>query len=234
VATRFYLPASGAAPVTPAAWATGWEKTTGAVWRPCSTTKSNTALADTALVGHTVIGSDVALVGFVTAPLAAGFTTSADTISAVVRGLESNLLYNGILNIMIRVISNDGSSVIATMYSGSSSSGVSATVGAENEEFVATASTRIKNALTVSNVSGSTGNRLSIEIGARQFSTRADTVTLRFGDPTGTADFALTGDLTTDLCPWVELSANLTFTGAATGPPPADTRRSALRPLLVR
>jgi hypothetical protein len=164
VSTRFYLPASGAAPVTPAAWATGWEKTTGAVWRPCSTTKSNTALADTALVGHTVIGSDVALVGFVTAPLAAGFTTSADTISTVVRGLESNLLYNGILNIMVR----------------------------------------------------------------------ADTVTLRFGDPTGTADFALTGDLTTDLCPWVELSANLTFTGAATGPPPADTRRSALRPLLVR
>ena len=32
-----------------------------------------------------------------------------------------------------------------------------------------------------------------------------------FGDPTATSDFALTAGLTTDLVPWAEISANLTF-----------------------
>ena len=36
-------------------------------------------------------------------------------------------------------------------------------------------------------------------------------VTWRFGDPTGTADFALTSGLTTDLDPWWEISADPTF-----------------------
>jgi hypothetical protein len=105
-----------------------------------------------------------------------------------------------------RVVSGDGGTVRGTVWVGT-------TVTAE---FSTSRLTRHVNALAGSSVSAQAGDRLVFEIGAQGAtpSTAYDAM-LRFGDPAATGDFTLEADSSSDLCPWVELSSNLSFSVAA-------------------
>lgn len=211
MATRFYLPASGSAPisVTPAAY---WDLTTSYIARPTGTTKSNTALAaGTARANTGSLPSSTLDVQFVSGPLTA--QTISGTLSMVLMGLESFTSANAWLDVVVRVVSGDGVLERGVLWAGSPNDTESSSGGAENEEFSLSNETRIKNAVTLSSVDASSGDRVVIEVGARYATTNtARTTTRRYGDPSAGTDYALTSGLTsTTGVPWVEFSATLAF-----------------------
>lgn len=91
---------------------------------------------------------------------------------------------------------------------------------ATSTEFplMASAATRIHSARVngATAFSSQAGDRIIIEIGLHGVTPAAELTQMRIGDPSGTADFALTAALTTDLCPWVQLSRDVTFGAAQT------------------
>jgi hypothetical protein len=93
-----------------------------------------------------------------------------------------------------------------------------ATVMATSTEFpvIANAATRIHNGTSIPSFAANAGDRLVIELGIHGVTPANETMQMRVGDPTGTADFALTAALTTDLDPWCEFSQDLTFGAPAT------------------
>ncbi len=196
--TRFYLPISGAAAQSPAVDA-AWEGSrTGFARYPARTTKSNTALTDLAGQFPSISTQQICWGQWVSDTLAVDQTISG-TVSIVVRGLEAAAGVDGHLAYSIRVIKPDGTA-----------RGTLLLHHTQTTEFTTSAETRIGNAQAVTTVAALAGDRIVIEIGVHGVTPLTGTdATLRFGDPTGTADFALTSGLTTDLVPWVELSAAL-------------------------
>ena len=77
--------------------------------------------------------------------------------------------------------------------------------------LIASAATRIHSAISLTSVAALSGDRIVMEIGLHGVTPAAEAIQMRSGDPTATADFALTSALTTDLDPWFELSQTLTF-----------------------
>lgn len=87
MATRFYLPSTGAADVTPLA-PTGWSETTGFDILKCVTTRISSAMANKQRVTSlTAAGTRCLLRQYVSNPIAA--QTIAGTVKGTVRGLES-------------------------------------------------------------------------------------------------------------------------------------------------
>lgn len=205
MATRFYLPASGTSPLASQAVDSTWEGSASTFFRaPLGTSKTNTALTNFAAVfGSTATRQDC-WAQWASEPLSRchRFTT-ADTISMVVRGLEDNAAVDGHLAYVVRVVSGDGSVVRGTL----------ATYMATSTELTTSALTRIHNARAFAgSVIAFAGDRIVVEIGSHGVTPSTSyNLTWRFGDPTGTSDFALTAGLTTDLCPWVEFSQTLSF-----------------------
>lgn len=211
MATRFYLPASGTAAVSPA-FGSGWNTTTGASRHPAVTAKSGTALANgTARTKVSQAGAQNVLDRqYVSAPLNA--QTISGTFSAWVQGLESTTAADAWLQIVIRVVSGDGATQRGVLYAGSTATAVSATAGAENQEFGTALASRIKSALALTSVAAQAGDRLVIEVGYRAITANTNTATLRYGDPTGSTDPTLSaGSTSTTTPPYVELSQDLVF-----------------------
>lgn len=122
------------------------------------------------------------------------------TLSMVLRGLENATTTNVFLAYVLRAFSADGLTALATLASSMTNAGT---------EFVATAATRIFNAIALTAATLNQPWRLVIDVGGHaQAPTVAGTYTYRAGNNAAT-DFALTSALTTDLNPWIELSANL-------------------------
>ncbi|HET7713922.1 MAG TPA: hypothetical protein VFK94_06955 [Patescibacteria group bacterium] len=211
MATRFYLPSTGTPPVGLPGLPSGW--TAGDVPEielPGPTTKSNTALTNYTVGETTASVTNIPIAAFISAPLTA--QTISGTFSAVVRGLESNAGADDSLQVGIVLIDNLGTTIKSTLYGGHAAA-LNTTAGALGQEFLTSAATRIFNAVALTSQTAVLGDRLAIVVGYRTHDTVTTNrnTTLRFGDPTATADFALTAGLTTDLCPWVEFSANLSF-----------------------
>lgn len=220
MATRFYLPDTGTAPFA-AADATilnaAWEQSAGYSTLPTDTVKSNTAhtAGSPRAKNSTTANNDRLDRVYVSSKQLAAGTIAAGTFSAVIRTIQSAATTDAWLQIMIRVVSSDGTVSRGVIYGGSTATTESATAGDEAQEYATSSQTRIKNALATSAVTAQAGDRIQIEIGARiNGTTTSDTFTHRYGDETATADFALTAGLTTDLVPWVELSQNLTWVSA--------------------
>lgn len=208
MATRLYLPASGTAPLASLAYDANWELSTSAVRSPTSTTKANTALANTVLTWPDNATAQWVWWQFQSQTMKAGYSwTTADTVSMVIRGLEGNAAVDSHVAYSVRVVSADGTTVRGTV----------GLYHATSTEFTTSALTRIHDARTngASNFTSYIGDRIIVEIGLHGATPSVSyTVTMRVGDPSGTADFALTAGLTTDLCPWVELSRTVTFGNA--------------------
>jgi len=207
MATTFYLPSSGSAPLGSLAVDANWERTDGLVRLPCATSKANTALTTTQQTWPGTTTVQWVWYQFQSAPLAAPYTwTAADTVSMVLGKLaettnsgDTHLAYS------IRVVSGDGATVRGTM----------GLYHATSTEFplMASAATRIHSARTngATAFTSYAGDRVIIELGLHGVTPAAQLIQMRVGDPSATSDFALTAALTTDLCPWVQLSKDLLF-----------------------
>ena len=208
MATRFYLPSSGASPLNSLPVSIEWESSGADFFRaPLLTAKSNSALADFVATFPNSTTQQMCWAQWVTDPMVSGYSfTPADTIKLVVRGLEGGLLVDGYLACMVRVVNGNGSVDRGT---------VDAWMGTNTVEFALSAATRIHNVSLAGAVNAQAGDRIVVEFGMYGATpSTAYNATLRFGDPSATADFALTHALTTDLCPWIELSPTLTFAPA--------------------
>jgi hypothetical protein len=208
VATRIYLPSTGAAPFTPAIADGGWERDSAAfVAHSVVTTKANTALTTLSAVFGATSTSQTRYYCGVSDTLDAAQTISGTVSMVIGKCGETTTSGDAHLAFAIRVV--DGSGVHRASL---------ASVMATSTEFplIASAATRIHSAVAISSFAAAAGDRIVIEIGIHGVTPANEVMQMRIGDPTGTSDFALTAALTTDLVPWVEFSQNLTF-----GAPPA-------------
>lgn len=214
MATRFYLPSSTAAPYTPPNLSAVWDVTTGFTSRATDVVKSDSAAATNATAkDSTVSNHDRLQRVYVSAQQLAAQTIPAGTFSAVLRAVESNAAADFWLQIIIRVMSSDGTTERGVLYGGSAAVAESATGGAENQEYPTTAESRIKNAIATASVVAQAGDRVHIEVGARgNGTTSTHTFSHTYLDLVANSDFTLAAGVTTPgLCPWVELSADLAW-----------------------
>jgi hypothetical protein len=206
MATRLYLPSSGTSPLPNLTPIAAWELQGNVVRLPCYPTKRNTALTTRTLTWPAGTTQDWLWWQFVSPPLATNNTFSSADTKAIVIGKCAETTVSGDTSLAInaRVVNNDGGNArnIQSL----------ATVDTEFP-LVASAATRIINntAFTSASITSVAGDRIVIEIGVNGLTPALENVQMRIGDPTATSDFALTSGLTTDLCPWFEISPTVTF-----------------------
>lgn len=217
MATRLYLPSSGTAPLASLGFQADWERSTGFVRRPCFTTKQNTSLATDTRTWAGATTVQWVWSQYQSPPMRDTYDwTTADTISMVIgKCAETTTSGDTHLAYIVKVVSGDGSTV----------RGVVGLYHATSTEYalVASAATRIHSARNAgaTNFTSQPGDRIIIELGVHGVTPALEAIQMRFGDPSGTSDFALTAALTTDLCPWVELSKTVIFAVAYTHTPSA-------------
>jgi hypothetical protein len=208
VATRLYFQSTGSAPFSPAFADGGWERDSAAyaAYRT-STAKWNSALTTLSAVFGSTATSQTRYGAWVSPPLDVAQTISGTFSLVVGKCAETTTSGDAHLAYAVRVVDSAGAHR-ATL----------ATVMATSTEFpvVANAATRIHNGTAISSFAANAGDRIVIELGIHGVTPANETMQMRVGDPTGTADFALTAALTTDLDPWGEFSQNLTFGAPAT------------------
>jgi len=203
MATRLYPQSTGTPPFTPAIADGGWELDAAAfVARNMSTAKANTALTTLSSVPGGTVTQQYRYGCFVSDTFNVAQTIAGTCSLVVGKCAETTTSGDAHLAFALRVTTGSGTHR-ATL----------ATVMATSTEFplIASAATRIHSAIAVTSFSAAAGDRLVLEIGVHGVTPANEIMQMRIGDPTATADFALTSGLTTDLCPWIELSQTVTF-----------------------
>ncbi len=206
------MPASGTAPASPAT-DSNWEYLyTGWTRRPLVRSKSNTALATLSQTYGATATSQKLYAQWVSETLDVDQTISGTVSMVVGKCGETSTSGDAHLAFSLRVVKPDGTF-----------RGTLLLYHATSTEFplIASAATRIHSARAITSLACLAGDRLVLEIGIHAVTPANEVMQMRFGDPSATADFALTAGLTTDLDPWMELSANLTF-GTPTTPQAVD------------
>ena len=207
MATRFYFQATGTPNITPA-FDASWEQTGQAIRLPLvqkPKLEVVTTLANQQRTVPITTTQQILNTQFISDDVFYPVRLDASVLfSTVIRVLESATSANVFLAYILKAITPDGGTVLATLASSMTNAGT---------EFVATAATRIfGNGTTTVALTATTLSepwRLVIEVGGHaQAPSAAQSYTARFGT-SGTTDFALTSALTTDLNPWMELSRNL-------------------------
>lgn len=199
--TRFYLPSTGDAAVSPT-YSSLWEYTSEATRRELVTTKISSAMTDAGAQETVATSSiDVLIRQYVSQPL------PAQTISGNVKGqirayefVADNDLSRAVL---IRVCSNDGSTIRGTLLEHFPSSLTS--------EFNTSLQNRYFPPSTgLSSLAIQEGDRIVIEYGYRAFNSHSsDSVGwLNFGDNSGT-DLPENETATTSDNPWIEFSIDI-------------------------
>lgn len=175
MSTRFYFSPRPANPtgntITPSS---GWEHatigtipSTGALVadpldQAVAVSQSNAQTAVTTAVNP----ADVLLGQFVSDPLPA--QTLSGTFSIVVQMMETTADDDGVLQVIIRVVSNDGLTVRGTAYAGVTTTTVSTTTTAANYELLTTGlTTRFLEGVSLTNTTVQAGDRIVVEVGAR-------------------------------------------------------------------
>jgi len=207
MATRLYLPVSGTPPLVALAVNSNWELINNLARLPSFIAKQNTALTTYTYLWPATATQQWCWRQYQSQVLKYAYNwTTADTASMVIgkcaettTGGDTHLAY------VVRVVSGDGTVI----------RGVIGLFHAISSEYplIASAATRIHNVRTdgATNFSSQAGDRIIVEIGLHGVTPVAENIQMRFGDPSATADFALTAGLTTDLCPWVQLSRTVEF-----------------------
>jgi len=208
MATRFYFPSSGVAPSSPTV-DTLWERQIAAFTRyPAPTTKTDTPLTDVSALFGATTSSQTLWAQFISEPLDVDQAISG-TGTVIIRTLEGGSTEDAHLAFVVRVMVGDTSTERGTLWS---------SIASTSEFPTGTPATRRHSGVALSAVNALAGDRLCAELGVVGVTpANAANITLRIGDPSGTADFANTVGLTTDLCPWWELSQTLTFGTPAAG-----------------
>lgn len=208
MATRFYLPATGAAAVSPAFHAI-WDRTSEADRLECVTTKIVSSNLTKTFEEPATSGQDSLCRQYVSKPLEGAQTISpsgSSNIRGQARAAENDAAINGRSQFVAYVVSNDGSTVRGVLWAGDA--------GGTGEEWATTLTNRQfpRSTEVMTEVSAQDGDRLVFELGIRVHAatTGADQYSIRFGDGAG-SDLPEDLTTTTDLDPWIELSDDLTF-----------------------
>ena len=198
--TRFYLPNTGTAPITPA-FAADWELSAVATRVPISTSKSNTTVAAVIYEMTSLTDKDSLIRQGISQPLAAQ-TIAAQTLSFVVKVIETTVSNDQFTAIGVRVVSNDGSVVRGT---------VLAVTRDDLEQSAASYTSRLLTA-TTTEVIVEANDRLVIEIGSGGLpGVVTDAGALRIGDDSADDLPALDSGGALNDNPWVEFANVITF-----------------------
>lgn len=209
MATRLYF-GNGTAPISPS-FDASWEATGTPTRRPLEPDKGLSDSAFESIAVATTLNSpagavDVAIAQYVSAPLN-GAQTISGAIKGQVRASESNAAADMRIQTVIRVLSNDGTTVRGTL--------IASNAGALSHEFntsLRNISVPLGGSTSPSSVNAQDGDRIVVEIGYRKHenATTSRTGTLRLGNPSGT-DLAEDETTTTDNVPWIEFADTLAF-----------------------
>lgn len=206
MATRFYLPSSGAAAISPNPDA-AWEDTSILARYKCATTKSSSAMTTVSFTDANNTNRDILFRQYVSDPINAQ-TLQAQTIKYQIRGSQNDIDNNMFSTIGIRVLNNTGSSVTGTVLA----------VTRDNSELVLTALTNRQFTATSTQVVANQGDRIVIEIGTggdpANSGSQGHDSDLRIGDAAA-SDLAENDIAITDDNPWVEfVTDTITFSTA--------------------
>ncbi len=210
MATRFYLPISVMPSSVAPAYSASWEETSSSnryrLYNFPTTSSSGTTIVAT----HSVASvGDVLVAQFISEPLAA--QTITGTTKGIIRVLESASANDCRAQMVMKVVSNDGSTTRGTL--------LAEDAGALSNEFPITTLTNRKFPLNwagagtaLGSVAAQDGDRLVIEIGARfHVATTSITASFRIGDDSSLSDAAENETATTNTRSWIELSQDLIF-----------------------
>ena len=219
MATRFYLeadatlltPHAGVNPSITHAYDGAWGVTGGAArrWATVSPATLGTTIAATSGIAETSSSAvNVLARQFISAGMESQLIDG--TVKGQIRVHESNADADMKAQVVIRVCSNDGTSILATL--------LAADASALSSEFAITTGTNRQFPLaaispaTLTSYTCAVGDRLLIEIGYRAHNTTATSrnAIFRFGSSAG-ADLAEDETSTTDNNPWIEFSDTITF-----------------------
>jgi len=210
-ATRFYLPSSGLPQATPLTVSDVWDATGAKSVLPLGRTKTNTPHTYKSAGFSSVVPGNVLLAQYVSEPLKA--QTVKGTWSMVLQGYESDVALNASLQLVIRIVSNDGTVERGEVYGGHNRAN-NAVSGALAEEFAtSTDATRLIPKVTGVPVIANRGDRLIIEVGFRADYTSgvAYSAELDLGD-NQLMDYNFTSGITArTFDPWVETNQKIIF-----------------------
>ncbi len=208
MATRFYGWEIGTAPITPAVDG-GWESSASPFARKPMHTSTRTGDTLTTVASFTsTAGQDRCHRQWLSLPMDSGiaFTSGVTTFKAYAQVLESATNDNIVSRIIVRVLSEDGATVRATILSlGDKSAGTEWNTSLRNKVF-ADGDTATASYTTV------TGDRLCVEWGHNDAAGASISASSRWGALASGTDLGENEtDTTTTLRPWFETSATITF-----------------------
>jgi len=203
--TRFYLPSTGAAEVSPA-FDAGWVNIPANVDRlKCVTTRINSAMVDAQRTVTVGASEETVLVRqYVSAPIAA--QTISGTVKLQARAREEAAGMNARDFLLLKVVSNDGSTVRGTLLALNSYKNTELNTTLTNKTWAD------GDALT--SVTAQAGDRIVAEIGVAWLSILNRSCWVNFGDNSAT-DLPENETETAAYNPWLEFSMDIVFQGAA-------------------
>lgn len=218
--TRFYLPSSGAAAVSPPfTLESSWDETDNADRLRCVTAKTSSAMTNKAEGKANTANTRQLVRQYVSDPLDGNQTISSSTsVKGTIRVLESAANDNlDKVSLKLIVVSNDGQTLRGTLLA-------KGDFGPTNEWATSLTNRRIADGDTVAGaVNALDGDRIVIEIGFNNTTTGTSiTGTMNFGDNSA-SDLGDNETGTAADNPFLELSQTLTLK-----PPPAEMIRRML------
>lgn len=212
MATRYYLPSSGAPAISPA-YAAAWTDTVAGTRLQMETTKSGTSAASRTGGGGVAGAGSVLLAQYVSRAI--GAQTISGTIKGQIRAREVNAGINARAQLVARVIGPDGTvrgTLVAAQAEALSSE---FSTGLFNRKFPLAALSPV----TVTSVVAQDGDHVVIEVGALVDDNGIDEVTIQVLD---NAASDLAEDETSGAAnnPWIEFSADIAAQGEAASATP--------------
>lgn len=200
MATRFYLPSTGAAAISPTSSA-GWEDTSINSFLRTVTTKISSTMTTVSFTDSDATNKDILFRTYVSDPIAAQVIAS-QTVGFQMRCAERALSCNMFLTWNIKVVSNDGSIVRGTITS----------MERDGTEAVVGTLTNRRETSTSTAVTAHSGDRIVIEVGmggdpAAGSDHDSD---ISIGDDSGT-DLPENDTETNAYNPWIEFPNSITF-----------------------
>ena len=203
-ATRFYLPSTGIAQVSPA-FSASWNLTTAAdrIRMYNAHYRINSAMTAKTATGDNTTPQSILNRQYVSDPIAG--QTITGTVKGQLLGNENNVGFDGVSAVLIRVVSNDGATVRGTLLA------LTYPVLAGNEYLVSTDENRytpVSTALT--SVAAQNGDRIVVEVGFYCYSKNSKIGSQTFGD-NNASDLPEDQTTQTQNNPWIEFSADIQF-----------------------
>lgn len=217
MATIFYLPSTGDAPITNVTPQSGWTKSS-IIRLPTYTTKQSTSLSLRTVAWPDTASGDWIWWQFVSPPVDGIYTLTGTFSIAIGKCAETSASGNANISCAVTVVSNDGNT----------SRGQPLNVSRGSTEFPTIGSgplsrTRNGTALTLTNISTVAGDRIIIEIGVGGTSPAVQNIQMQIGD-NNASDYNYTAGDATDKNDTFQLSTTLGFSAETLAGQPTAKR----------